>query len=197
MKKLNLTIPQNGTYTYPNGTDKGGNFYGISIIAPLPNETYISFVEEPTLFPIETIQCLKCSTPFTGFTIQNNDPNTPITLTIYLQTDPREFLPCATEIQAQVNLNSSPAASYTKYTSLSGSSSSTTPVQLSFDALYSEIDIVVNNAPAVVQIQLPKGVYGPPITLQPGYYAYGIYGSGIQFYAATSQTTNVQVVGLS
>ena len=140
MVKITQIISKGGKYKYPNINPSNQRFVGISIIAPLPNLAVIQFDNDPVTYPIETIQCLKCS--FSGFTIINNDTSNPVSVTIYLQTDPHEFLPCPHDIQTQVTLNEN---------------LSTPTLQL----IYSNEDVETTTDPVTLNYSIPsnKGKY--------------------------------------
>ena len=196
MIKKSITLLPGQTYHFPEDNSQTQTYVGITIIAPLINTAVIAFDSDPTTFPVETIQCVHCT--FSYFTIFNTNTLSAISLTIYIQTDPTEFLPCPHEVISQVSPNLSPAEFYSDYNVQLGTSSSTTTfTQLNLGQIYLEMDIMIMNNPAVVQFLLSNNTYGPSLTLQPGYYAFALQGYGIQFMAANSgTTTSVQLIGL-
>ena len=198
MIKLVETIQPNSSFVYPGGSGKHQSYSGISILAPLPNQASLQFESDPLTYPVEVIQGLKCN--FNGFTIRNNDPTDTITLTVYLQTNPQEFLPRSNEIQNQVSINQTPSAAFSAYYPLTGTSSNTTPVLLTFDNLYNEVDLLITGSNAMISFKLNNELYGEYFKLLPGYYAYSISLLGIKFYATDTSTaepsTTVQVMGL-
>lgn len=197
MIKLVETIQPKSSFHYPD-TNQHMNFLGITILAPLPNQTTLQFDDDPITYPVEVIQGLKCN--FSGFTLRNNDDTNALDLTIYLQTAHNEFLPEAHTLQTQVSINQSSSAAFSSYTVLSGTSSSTTPVILEADKPFNEADLLITGSNAMISVKYTSNKWGDWFKLLPGYYAYSISGYGIKFYAVDTSSaepsTTIQLIGL-